>query len=85
VAKLSSTSEDDEVGKGRNDQEQTTALQSNFERLTSHLAKGSLAAELVLAYAEPGDAAPADAVAKAITDRLDELKRSYGRPEDQQS
>ena len=57
---------------------------TNFERLLGHLAKDSLAAKLVTAYAAPGEGTPADAVAQVAVGRLDELKRSYDKPEDQQ-
>ena len=58
--------------------------QTNFERLVTHLAKDSLAERLVIAYAAPDEATPADAVAKVARRHLDELKRSYGKLEDQQ-
>ncbi len=64
---------------------QAAAPQNNFERLTAHLVKDSLAAKLVSAYAAPGDGTPAQAVSDAITNRLDELKKSYDNPEDQQN
>ena len=60
------------------------ALQTNFDRLIAHLPKDSLAAKLVTAYAAPGEATPADAVAKVVATRLDELKRSHVDTEDQQ-
>ena len=63
---------------------QPAAPQTNFERLIAHLAKNSLAAKLVTAYAALGEATPADAVANVAADRLDELKRSYDKSEDQQ-
>ena len=61
-----------------------TAPQTNFERLIAHLAKDSLAARLVTAYAMPGELKPADAVAKVATRRLDGLKRSYGKSKNQE-
>ena len=63
---------------------QPAAPQTNFERLIANLAKDSLAAKLVTAYVAPGEATPADAVAKVAAGRLDELKRSYDKSEDQQ-
>lgn len=66
------------------DDGQPAAPQTNFERLIAHLAKDSLAARLVTAYAAPDEATPADAVAKVAAGRLDELKRSYDKSEDQQ-
>jgi hypothetical protein len=60
------------------------APQTNFERLLSHLQRDSLAARLVSAYAGPGEHTPAEAVSKAIADRLAELKRHYDEPENQQ-
>ena len=63
---------------------QPAAPQTNFERLISHLAKNSLAAKLVTAYAASGEATPADVVAKVAAGRLDELKHSYDKSEDQQ-
>lgn len=63
--------------------QQAAAPQSNFVRLISHLAKDSLAAKLVSAYAEPGDATPVEAISKVVTGHLDELKHSYDKPEDQ--
>ena len=64
---------------------QAAAPQNNFERLTAHLVKDSLAVRLVSAYAAPGDGTPAQAVSVVITNRLDELKKSYDNPEDQQN
>ena len=63
---------------------QPASMQTNFERLIAHLAKDSTAAKLVTAYAAPGEVTPADAVAEAAAGRLDELKRSYDKSEDQQ-
>ena len=80
---MSAGSSDDEPARAANCG-QPAAPQTNFERLIAHLAKDSLAAKLVTAYAAPGEATSADAVAKVAADRLDELKRSYGKPEDQQ-
>lgn len=62
---------------------QLAAPKTNFERLIAHLAKDSLAAKLVTAYAAPGEATPANAAAKVAADRLDELKRSYDQSQDQ--
>ena len=64
---------------------QAAAPQNNFERLTAHLVKDSLAVRLVSAYAAPGDGTPAQAVSDVITNRLDDLKKSYDNPEDQQN
>ena len=64
--------------------EEPAAPQTNFERLIAHLPEDSLAAKLVTAYAAPGEATPADAVAKVVATRLDELKRSHDDTEDQQ-
>ena len=66
-------------------QQQAAAPPSNFERLTAHLDKDSLAAKLVSAYAAPSDGTPAQAVSDVMTNRLDELKNSYDNPEDQQN
>lgn len=63
---------------------EAAAPQNNFERLIAHLHKDSLAAKLVSAYAAPGEHTPAQAVSDVITNRLDELKKSYDNPEDQQ-
>ena len=60
------------------------APQTNFERLIAHLPNDSLAAKLVTAYAAASEATPVDAVVKVAAGRLDELKRSYDKPEDQQ-
>ena len=68
----------------RTNGEEPTAPQTNFERLIAHLPKDSLAAKLVTTYAAPGEATPADAVAKIAATRLDELKQSYDNSEDQQ-
>ena len=59
-------------------------LPTNFDRLIAHLPENSLAAKLVTTYAAPGEATPADAVAKIAATRLDELKQSYDNSEDQQ-
>ena len=64
---------------------EAAAPQNNFERLTAHLDKDSLAVRLVSAYAAPGEHTPAQAVSDVITNRLDELKKSYDNPEDQQN
>ena len=80
---MSAGNGDDEPGKAANGGK-TVAPQSNFERLITHLAKDSLAAKLVAAYAAAGEATPADTMAKVAAGRLDELKRSYDKPEDQQ-
>ena len=74
---------DDKSAKAANSG-QPAALQTNFERLIAHLAKEILAAKLVTAYATLGEATPSDAVAKVAAGRLDELKRSYDKSEDQQ-
>jgi hypothetical protein len=66
------------------DNQERSAPQTNFERLLSHLRKNSLAAQLVSAYADPGEQTPAEAVSKVIADRLTELKRRYDEPENQQ-
>ena len=58
--------------------------QTNFQRLIARLAKDGLAAKLVTAYAAPSEETPTDALAKVAASRLDELKRSYGKSEDQQ-
>jgi hypothetical protein len=60
------------------------ALQTNFERLLSHLQTDSLAARLVSAYAGPGEYTPVEAVSNAIAERLAELKRRHDEPENQQ-
>jgi hypothetical protein len=66
------------------DQDQDNgALRTNFERLLSHLQEGSLAAQLVSAYAQPGEQTPAQALGKVIADRLDALKHSYDETENQ--
>lgn len=67
------------------DGKQPTAPESNFGRLITHLAKDSVAAKLVTAYAAPSEATPANAMAKVATDRLDELKRNYDTSEDQKN
>lgn len=59
--------------------------QSNFERLQTYLKADSLAEKLVAAYAVPGEDAPTQAMHKVMAARLDELKKSYGAPEDQQN
>ena len=63
---------------------QPAAPQTNFERLIVHLAKEGLGAKLVAAYAVPGQATPADAVARVATGRLLELKRRHDESKDQQ-
>lgn len=60
------------------------APQTNFDRLIAHLPEDSLARKLMAAYAAPGEAAPADAVAKVAATRLDELKQSYDDTQDRQ-
>ena len=66
------------------DDGQPTEPQTNFERLIAHLSKKSLAARFVTAYAAPGELKPADAVAKVAGGRLDELRRSYAKSENQE-
>lgn len=66
-------------------QPQPAAPQNNFERLIAHLDKDSLAAKLVSAHAAPGAHTPAQAVIEVMTNRLNELKKSYDNPEDQQN
>ena len=55
---------------------------SNFARLHAILPDDSLAANLVSAYAEPGEHTPTEAVSKVIADRLDAQKNSYDSRED---
>ena len=80
---MSAGTSDDKPAKAANGG-QPAAPQTNFERLIAHLAKDSLAAKLVTAYAAPGEATSADAVAMVAAGRLDELKRSHDKSEDQQ-
>ena len=83
--------EDTRVREGNRDDAPTNAAddgqpsepQTNFERLIAHLSKGSLAARLVTAYAAPDELKPADAVAKVAKGRLDGLRRSYAKSENQ--
>lgn len=63
---------------------QTAALQSNFDRLITHLRKDSLAEKLVSAYATTDRQGTAQAVKDVMTTRLDELKREYDAPADHQ-
>ncbi len=81
--KPSAENDDDNPANAANGGE-PAALQTNFERLIAHLPKDSLAAKLVTAYAAPGEATPAGAVAKVAASRLDELKRSHDHTENQQ-
>ena len=57
-------------------------LQTNFERLISHLPANSLAASLVTAYAAPSGRTPQDAVRKVAATRLEELKKKHDHTED---
>ena len=75
--------EDDNPANAANVGEPAT-LQTNLERLIAHLPEDSLAVKLVTAYAAPGETTPADAVAKVVATRLDELKRNHDDTEDQQ-
>lgn len=56
------------------------AAQRNFERLLSKLADGTLAAQLVAAYAAPGDVTPREAANRVLQSRLAELKQSHDQP-----
>lgn len=79
-----SAGNDDDTSAKAADGGQSAALRTNFERLIAHLPQDSLAAKLVTAYAAPGGATPADAVARVAAGRLDGLKRTHDESEDQQ-
>ena len=81
--KPSTKNDDDNPADAANGGE-PAAPQTNFDRLIAHLPEDSLAAKLVTAYAASGGAAPADAIAEVAATRLDQMKQSYDKSEDQQ-
>ena len=71
-------------GSNEEDEAVDAKPQTNFERLIAHLRKDSLAEKLVSAYAEAEQDNAVQAIKDVMASRLDELKRNYDAPEDQQ-
>lgn len=55
------------------------STEDNFERLLSHLKDGSLAAQLVARYQNPGEGTPAESLKQVILDRLDHVRGNLER------
>lgn len=58
---------------------------SNFDRLRGHLAKGSLAAQLLAAYVNPREVGQLAAMQSVVAARLEALRRQHDEPADPQA